>query len=133
MGTATGSGLTGTPLSMSNNTGSSTQPIGPLNPLNTKNYVIVQTPMKEKIVSKFLVDRCQRHHRVQISVNCICASTATDKAEALEEANALNDSLDGIAWKYNITGMNPVAAREYLEQNIQDFASQDDENGGGYL
>lgn len=118
---------------MSNNTGSSTQPIGPLNPLNTKNYVIVQTPMKEKIVSKFLVDRCQRHHRVQISVNCVYASTATDKAEALEEANALNYSLDGIVWKYNITGMNPVAAREYLEQNIQDFASQDDENGGGDL
>jgi len=89
-----------------------------------KNYVIVQTPMKEKIASKFLVDRCQRHYRVQVSVSCVYESSATDEAEALEEANALDVSLDGHAWKYTITGMQPNEAREYLEQSIADFEKQ---------
>ncbi len=87
----------------------------------SKTYVIVQTPMKEIISSKFIVDRCQRHYRVQVSVSCIYESSAADKEEALDEANALSESLDGHAWKYSITGMNPVEAREYLEKNIADF------------
>ena len=91
-----------------------------------KNYVIVQTPMKEKIASKFLVDRCQRHHRVQISISCVYASTASDEEEALEEANALNESLDGHAWKYTITGMNPVGAREYFEKSIAYFETEEE-------
>lgn len=89
-----------------------------------KNYVIVQTPMKEKLASKFLVDRCQRHYRVQISVSCVYEASASDSDEALNEANALNDSLDRHAWKYSITGMNPVEAREYLEKNIADFEAE---------
>ncbi len=96
----------------------------------TKNYVIVQTPTKEKIASKFLVDRCQRHYRVQISVNCVYESSATDEAEALEEANALDASLDGHAWKYTITGMQPNDAREYLEQSIADFEKQSKDDAG---
>ncbi len=97
-------------------------------PTKVKNYVIVQTPIKEKISSKFLVDRCQRHYRVQISVSCVYASTATNEEEALEEANALNDSLDGQAWKYTFTGMNPDEARQYFEKHITDIENKSENN-----
>ncbi len=90
-------------------------------PMKAKNYVIVQTPMKERIFAKHLVDRCQRHFRVQISVIQVFASAATDPEEALEEAKALKESRDGFAWKFTVTGMQPVKAREYLEKNIQDI------------
>jgi len=90
-------------------------------PIRAKNYLILQTPMKEKLFAKHLVDRCQRHYRVQISVMQFYASNATDPEEAEDEAKALEESEDGNAWKFTITGMQPANAIAYVEKNIKDF------------
>jgi len=90
-------------------------------PIKVKNYVIVQTPMKEQIFAKHLVDRCQRHHRVQISVIQQFEVTATDPDEAAADAKALEESQDGVTWKFTVEGMQPAKACEYLEKNIEDF------------
>ena len=101
-------------------------------PLKAKNYLILQTPMKEKLFSKHLVDRCQRHHRVQISAMQIFASNSADPVEAAEEAKALQESNDGKTWKFTITGMQPTEARAYLEKNIQDFIESEQKASTGY-
>lgn len=41
--------------------------------------------------------------------------------EADDEMKVLQESSDGIAWKFNITGLEPVKAKEFLEKNILDF------------
>jgi len=96
----------------------------PITPVKVKNYVIVQTPLKEKILAKHLLERCQRHYRVQISVSQIYSNNnnaATDPEEAADEKKALEESSDGLAWKFYITGLEPANARDYLEKNIHDF------------
>lgn len=92
-----------------------------LSPVKTKNYIIIQTPMKEMLFAKHLVDRCQRHYRVQISVIQLLAPNSTDSEEGIEESNALKESKDGKIWKLIVTGLSPIEACQYLEKNINDF------------
>jgi serine/threonine protein kinase len=95
----------------------------PPSPMKTKNYLILQTPMKEKLFSKHLVDRCQRHYRVQISVKQVYeySNNFQDSEEAADVAKALQESNDGTAWKFDVTGMQPAEALAYIDKNIQDF------------
>ncbi len=97
----------------------------PPSPLKTKNYLVLQTPMKEMLFSKHLVDRCQRHYRVQISVKQVYASNSLDADEAADVSQALRESKDGTAWKFDVTGLKPTQALAYIEQNIQDFIEQE--------
>mmetsp|Transcript_1975 Transcript_1975/g.3592 ORF Transcript_1975/g.3592 Transcript_1975/m.3592 type:complete len:1815 (-) Transcript_1975:2526-7970(-) len=90
-------------------------------PVKTKNYLIIQTPIKEMLFAKHLVDRCQRHYRVQISVIQVLAPNSTDNEEEIEESNALKESKDGKIWKLIINGLSPLEACQYLEKNINDF------------
>jgi len=94
-------------------------------PVKAKNYLLMQTPMKEKLFAKHLVDRCQRHHRVQISVIQVLAANAPNLEEAAEEEKALKESKDGKSWKFSFIGMQPFEAREFIEMNIQDFIESD--------
>lgn len=92
-----------------------------LSPVKVKNYLMVQTPMKEMLFAKHLVDRCQRHFRVQISVIQVHSSSTSDDAEEAEdETKALKESKDGKIWKLIVNGMNPLQACEYLEKNMKD-------------
>ena len=96
----------------------------PITPVKVKNYVIVQTPLKEQILAKHLLERCQRHYRVQISVSQIYPNNVNitlDPEEAADEKKALEESSDGLAWKFCITGLEPANARDYLKKNIHDF------------
>jgi histone-lysine N-methyltransferase SETD2 len=92
-----------------------------LSPTKTKNYLIIQTPIKEMLFAKHLVDRCQRHYRVQISVIQVLSPNSTDSEEGVEESNALKESKDGKIWKLIINGLSPLEACQYLEKNINDF------------
>lgn len=92
-----------------------------------KNWVIVQTPMKSEILRLHLVDRCQRHYRVQIHVSRCVSSMDPDEEEdeeAKEENEALQKSLDGTAWKFSISGMHPEAARNYLLLNVNEIVKK---------
>lgn len=100
-------------------------------PMRAKNYLILQTPMKEKLFAKHLVDRCQRHHRVQISVIQVLVVSASDPEEIADEEKALKDSQDGTSWKFTFTGLKPIEAREYIEKNIQDFIESDKRASSG--
>eukprot|EP00978_Attheya_sp_CCMP212_P034203 scaffold142296_cov42-Attheya_sp.AAC.1 len=91
-----------------------------------KNYILIQTPVKEELTRKRLFDKCQRHFRIQINtLQCVKANQQTisnteeDNEEAMDEIQALEASKDGFSWKLTITGMNPFKAKEFLEQNIE--------------
>jgi len=98
-----------------------------------KQYVIVQTPMKEKLLARHAVDACQRF-RVQINVSVLIRTgnetslpppTSEDYFESKDESEALESSSDGQAWKFNLTGLNPGKAREYLERDIAEIEKEE--------
>jgi len=107
--------------------------------IKTKHYVIVQTQMKEKLFARHAVDSCQRY-RVQISVTALsCTNTeitrppdpsSEDYFEMQDEYDALQESLDGQAWKFNLTGLYPVAAREFLEKDIAEIEKEELQKSG---
>lgn len=95
-----------------------------------KNYVIVQTPVKEALVARHIIDKCQRHCRVQINIlRCVGnpshfsspTSLEDQDDEAAEEWRALQESKDGNVWKFSIVGLNPIKARTFLEKNVEDI------------
>lgn len=117
-------GLISTGTNMNANPESEPIPMSQPN-VKAKNYLILQTPMKEKLFAKHLVDRCQRHYRVQIGVIQVFTATAPDPDESADEQKALKESRDGKCWKFSFIGMKPFVAREYIEKNIQDFIESD--------
>jgi Protein kinase domain/SET domain len=86
-----------------------------------KNYIYIQTPIKEAMVSKHLIDRCQRTCQVTITPQqCIQPASPPDPndVEELEKWNALEQSKDGTVWKLGIVGMDILKAQNILEKNV---------------
>lgn len=96
--------------------------------IKVKNYLILQTTVKDKLEAKHLIDRCQRHHRVQISISPVLSANFPDPEERAEIEKALNESPDGKCWRFSFTGLKPNEAREYLETNIKEINNSDSLN-----
>ena len=80
-----------------------------------KNYLLVQNYVKEALEARKMIIRCQNHCRVQVAV-VPCDATEIASPEGVE---AVKGSADGKLWKLVITGMDPIKARKYLENNVQ--------------
>jgi Protein kinase domain/SET domain len=86
-----------------------------------KNYLFVQTPIKEAMWSKHLIDRCQRSCQVSIlPLQCGKPSASPDPndLEEVEKCSALEQSRDGTIWKLSIAGMDVLKAQNILEKNV---------------
>lgn len=86
-----------------------------------KNYMFVQTPVKEQFIGRHLIERCQRNCHVQIDVTKCVNSGATplpDDEVALEQQRAFEASNDKTVWKLTVTGFNIAKAITILENNV---------------
>lgn len=88
-------------------------------PVLSKNYLYVQSPIKENFWSMHLIERCQRNCSVQIEAEQMARPPVPpDTVEEVEKYAALDQSLDGTVWKITITGANVPKAYNILQKNI---------------
>ena len=86
-----------------------------------KNYIYVQTPVKEALWARHLVERCERTCSVQIrptSISSSMPSKNSDDSEEAEKSAALQQSKDGVVWKLTITGGDIFRAHNILTKNV---------------
>lgn len=86
-----------------------------------KNYMFIQTPVKEQIIGRHLIERCQRNCHVTIDITkCINTyeTPLPDDQEGLELQRTFELSKDNIVWKLTITGFNTDKAYFILEKNV---------------
>ena len=84
-----------------------------------KNYVYVQTPIKETLWSMHLIERCERNCSVQIVAEQMSRPPLPAETEEDTEKYALLDlSRDGTVWKLNITGDDIPRAYTILRKNV---------------
>ena len=80
-----------------------------------KNYMYIQTPVKDDMLRTHILYKCQRHSRVHIDVTNI---TVRDRPEGEDNElkNAMDASEDGSVWKLVVTGLEVKKAIEWLEK-----------------
>lgn len=86
-----------------------------------KNYIYVQTPIKEALISKHLIERCQRTCQVTISPQQFAKPPLPpdpNDPEDQEKYKAFDQSMDGTVWKLNIVGIDILKAHNILEKNV---------------
>lgn len=86
-----------------------------------KNYIYVQTPIKEAFWSRHLIDRCERNCNVQIQAEQKVRPPLPPNpknSEDVEKYAALDKSLDGSVWKLTVTGSCIARALLILEKNV---------------
>jgi hypothetical protein len=87
----------------------------------TQNYIFVQTPIKEAMVSKHLIERCQRSCRVTITPQQLAKPPLEpdqNDPEEVDKYRALEESMDGTVWKLTIVGSDVGKAHSILEKNV---------------
>lgn len=88
-------------------------------PMLSKNYLYVQTPVKEALWSMHLVERCQRNCSVQIEAEQMARPPVPPETEEdTEKYAALDRTLDGTVWKLTITGAYVPKAYNILQKNL---------------
>mmetsp|Transcript_29350 Transcript_29350/g.60883 ORF Transcript_29350/g.60883 Transcript_29350/m.60883 type:complete len:2232 (+) Transcript_29350:358-7053(+) len=85
-----------------------------------KNYILIQTPVKDIMQSRHTIFKCGRYCRVHIDVIHL---SVRDRHEGDDDElkDAMDRSLDGSVWKLVVTGMEPKKAIEYLEKMANIF------------
>ncbi|KAL7518432.1 hypothetical protein ACHAWX_003254, partial [Stephanocyclus meneghinianus] len=80
-----------------------------------KNYVLIQTPVKDAMQTRHTIFKCGRYCRVHIDVVHVSVgdSIAGDDEDLKK---AMEESVDGSVWKLVVTGMEVKKAIEYLEK-----------------
>ena len=101
------------PRSDSMSRSSSPVPVAPGG--KVKNYVLVQTPVKDAMSARHTIFKCGRYCRVHIDVIHL---SVRDRHEGDDEdlKKAMDESQDGSVWKLVVTGMEPKKAIEYLDK-----------------
>jgi serine/threonine protein kinase len=111
-------GRSSTPTTTTLLTTASAEILGQL-PVLSKNYLYVQTPIKDAFWSMHLIERCQRNCSVQIEAEQMARPPVPPENEEETEKYALLDqSLDGTIWKLTITGANVPKAYSILQKNV---------------
>ncbi|KAL3803540.1 hypothetical protein HJC23_014088 [Cyclotella cryptica] len=105
---------TGTsPRSDSMSRSSSPVPLGP--GVKVKNYVLVQTPVKDAMQARHTIFKCGRYCRVHIDVvHLPVGDSIVGDDDDLKKA--MEESADGSVWKLVVTGMEVKKAIDYLEK-----------------
>jgi len=94
-----------------------------------KDFIIVPTHIKEKLIQRQVMNRAHRHYRVQISTTLVAKSPNERKdyvdSEEEEEAKILSTFEDNVGWKLKISGLQPAEAQEFLLTNISTIQKED--------
>jgi serine/threonine protein kinase len=80
-----------------------------------KNYMYIQTPVKDNMLQSHILYKCQRHSRVHIDVTNISVRDRPE-GEDTDLKNAMDASQDGSVWKLVVTGLEVKKAIEWLEK-----------------
>ena len=81
-----------------------------------KNYMYIQTPVKDNMLATHILYKCQRHSRVHIDVTNIAVRDRHPEGEDNDLKKAIDASEDGFVWKLVVTGMEVKNAIEWLEK-----------------
>ncbi|MGK3743948.1 MAG: hypothetical protein ACI90V_010807, partial [Bacillariaceae sp.] len=100
------------------------------------NYVYTQTHVKEALINRHLIERCQQSCRVTITLqeflkDAVINIDEKDDPEYEERIKMLQYSPDGTIWKLTIAGSDVPKAREILEKNIAYIISKETPGGDG--
>lgn len=90
-------------------------------PVLAKNYLYVQTPVKEAMWAMHLVERCERNCNVQINAEQMARPPLDPNPNDPEDAKkyaALDKSNDATVWKLTITGSDVPKAYNILHKNV---------------
>jgi len=90
-------------------------------PVLAKNYLYVQTPVKEAMWAMHLIERCQRNCNVQIQAEQMSRPPLPpnpDDPEDTEKYAALDKSNDATVWKLTIAGSDVPKAYDILQKNV---------------
>lgn len=101
-----------------------------------KNYVYVQTYIKEALYARNVIERCQNSCRVTISSHQFARPPLPvdeNNPEDVEKYRALDKSLDGTVWKISIVGFDVAKAYGILEKNVMYLEKKVSEGGVGML
>jgi serine/threonine protein kinase len=83
--------------------------------VKTKNYVYIQTPIKDEMGNRHTLFKCGRFCRVHIDVVQLSVSENTDSGDE-DMKKAMAESEDGSIWKLVVTGADVQKAVEYLQK-----------------
>lgn len=87
-----------------------------------KNYLYVQSDIKDALQRNHLFERCQRSCRVTITSEQLTPSSASmapvEEVEQRERSDAFSKSHDGTVWKLAIVGYDISKAHAILERNV---------------
>lgn len=86
-----------------------------------KHYLYVQTPVKEALWARHLIERCERNCGVHITAQQMARPPLPvniHDPEDVEKYRALDQSKDGTVWKIFITGSDVSRAHEILTKNV---------------
>lgn len=86
-----------------------------------KNYLYIQTPIKELFWSKHLIERCERNCGVTILPTHFARPPLPvdlKNPEDVEKYRALDQSLDGTVWKLTVAGADVPKALMILDNNV---------------
>lgn len=103
-----------------------------------QNYIYVQTHIKEAMINKHLLERCQRSCRVAITPQQFAKPPLPmdpNNPEEVQKYQALEKSLDGTVWKLSIVGADVAKAHKILENNVayleKQYAAAESNPGNG--
>ncbi|KAL7506486.1 hypothetical protein ACHAXN_004987 [Cyclotella atomus] len=83
--------------------------------VKTKNYLYIQTPIKDEMSNRHTLFKCGRYCRVHIDVEQLSVSDGTDVDDE-ELRKAMAESEDRMVWKLVVTGADVQKAVEYLQK-----------------
>jgi histone-lysine N-methyltransferase SETD2 len=81
-----------------------------------KNYMYIQSPVKDTMLATHILYKCQRHSRVHIDVTNITVRDRPGDGEDNDLTKAMDASEDGSVWKLVVTGLEVKKAIEWLEK-----------------
>lgn len=90
-----------------------------------KHYLYVQTPVKDMLYTKNIVDVCQRKWNVQIEATQHSKPPLPPSDEEdVEKYSALEASNDGTVWKLSIAGSNVAEAFDEVQRSVSYFVKK---------
>lgn len=105
----------------------------PLPPCKVRNFLYIQTPIKDAMVARHTLFKCSQYSRVHIDTIKITIPHGEENGDAFDDSSdgrcddeeehallckAYRESEDGCVWKLVITGMEVKSAVDWLEKMV---------------
>ena len=88
-----------------------------------KNYILIQTTIKELLEERRIIAKCENHCQAKINIS-LSEGSEKDSPDGIK---ALEGSKDGMLWKLVVVGINPSKAITYIVRNVENLKRKADE------